>query len=688
MVKAKSKDVWTQSHVYSLAPDDASITAAREVLRKGGFGTVEPTGDGRGWWVVCRGITDTYQVSARLEKGRAGTFDCQCTCPSRKYPCKHALALLLYLLDHSELRTQAEAPRAAASDFEGLLRAVFRDPDDDTPRLVFADFLEENDQADRAALIRYQCEQARLKPQTKRSRELRELIEPLVAKFGKPLVPLPEGITRAEFRRGFLHLAVDLYMVANVDALPVRFTNLLRDGWVELVDFSETSWSWEVEADDLDSLLARVGAVDVSGEFRSESALVALVTGTADARANGRLARIKVHTRNQKAFEQLLKVERGETDAGPPGARDLQRSYNGLTPQSFDLLLRIGRFSGASGLALNAPLGDAELAGLLTADLSGLQSLQLQGWSLTRTSLKALAKSPAPAPLLTLDLTACALGSGSVGVLTTATAFPEVSALTLSRCGLTDADVEALARSRSFPKLDSLDLSGNRSVTVRSARALLASKHFPRLDLNLSDTAVAQAQRIPLVLDAPDRPKLTAEFSTINVQRTIEGGEVIVAIESEEGTAYNSLFDNFAACAGAKRVTQFTAPRVAGRAVAALARGFDPQKLWRLDLSDTPLGNKGTTELLTAFAHFKLRELILRECRVGAVGVRALINSPLLASVRSLDLEDNDIGAAGAAALTVADVPPALEELKLTDFGFYTWEKRQLRTKFGARLKW
>ena len=66
---AKAKDVWTQSHIYSLAPDDASITAAREVLRKGGFGTPEPTGDGCGWWVVCRGITDTYQVSVRLQTG-------------------------------------------------------------------------------------------------------------------------------------------------------------------------------------------------------------------------------------------------------------------------------------------------------------------------------------------------------------------------------------------------------------------------------------------------------------------------------------------------------------------------------------------------------------------------------------------------------------------------------------------
>ena len=45
---------------------------------------------------------------------------------------------------------------------EAFLRAIFDTPDDDTPRLVYADFLEERDAPDRAAFIRLGCELARL----------------------------------------------------------------------------------------------------------------------------------------------------------------------------------------------------------------------------------------------------------------------------------------------------------------------------------------------------------------------------------------------------------------------------------------------------------------------------------------------------------------------------------------------
>ncbi len=47
---------------------------------------------------------------------------------------------------------------------EAFLRAIFDSPDDDTPRLVYADWLEEHDFPDHAGLIRIQCELARRKP--------------------------------------------------------------------------------------------------------------------------------------------------------------------------------------------------------------------------------------------------------------------------------------------------------------------------------------------------------------------------------------------------------------------------------------------------------------------------------------------------------------------------------------------
>ncbi|HEY1190344.1 MAG TPA: TIGR02996 domain-containing protein [Gemmata sp.] len=50
------------------------------------------------------------------------------------------------------------------SDGEALFRALCELPRDDTPRLVFADWLQENGHPERAELIRLQCEQSNLCP--------------------------------------------------------------------------------------------------------------------------------------------------------------------------------------------------------------------------------------------------------------------------------------------------------------------------------------------------------------------------------------------------------------------------------------------------------------------------------------------------------------------------------------------
>ena len=47
---------------------------------------------------------------------------------------------------------------------DAFLQAIRDSPDDDTPRLVFADWLTENGDADRGEFIRVQCELARRWP--------------------------------------------------------------------------------------------------------------------------------------------------------------------------------------------------------------------------------------------------------------------------------------------------------------------------------------------------------------------------------------------------------------------------------------------------------------------------------------------------------------------------------------------
>lgn len=80
---------WSTEHVLSLAPDAASQKAAGKLSSPApwsGAGT-----DGSAVWGECRGSGSTpYRTVVELT-----TPAYQCSCPSRKFPCKHALGLLL-----------------------------------------------------------------------------------------------------------------------------------------------------------------------------------------------------------------------------------------------------------------------------------------------------------------------------------------------------------------------------------------------------------------------------------------------------------------------------------------------------------------------------------------------------------------------------------------------------------------
>jgi uncharacterized protein (TIGR02996 family) len=66
-----------------------------------------------------------------------------------------------------------------------LLRAVCENPDDDTPRLVFADWLDEHDEPERAEFIRLQCEVARLQTDDAQLGGLSRRASELQKQFGK-----------------------------------------------------------------------------------------------------------------------------------------------------------------------------------------------------------------------------------------------------------------------------------------------------------------------------------------------------------------------------------------------------------------------------------------------------------------------------------------------------------------------
>lgn len=78
---------WTENQVTALAPDTSSLTAARKLAGKwSGTGSSETA-----LWGFCKGSGKTpYQTIVDLT---GPAF--RCSCPSRKFPCKHALSLLM-----------------------------------------------------------------------------------------------------------------------------------------------------------------------------------------------------------------------------------------------------------------------------------------------------------------------------------------------------------------------------------------------------------------------------------------------------------------------------------------------------------------------------------------------------------------------------------------------------------------
>lgn len=83
--------------MLSLAPDAASAKAGATLAT--GRKWTGLSGDGRALWGVCQGSgKEPYRTAVDL-----GDLATRCSCPSRKFPCKHALGLLLLLVGEPEL---------------------------------------------------------------------------------------------------------------------------------------------------------------------------------------------------------------------------------------------------------------------------------------------------------------------------------------------------------------------------------------------------------------------------------------------------------------------------------------------------------------------------------------------------------------------------------------------------------
>jgi len=99
---------WSADRVLGLAPDESSRRAAAALGRTAPWSGAGVAGDVL--WGLCAGSgKNPYQVVVDL-----GGPAYKCSCPSRKFPCKHALGLLLNWANGSIPEESAPADFAAA----------------------------------------------------------------------------------------------------------------------------------------------------------------------------------------------------------------------------------------------------------------------------------------------------------------------------------------------------------------------------------------------------------------------------------------------------------------------------------------------------------------------------------------------------------------------------------------------
>jgi len=130
------------------------------------------------------------------------------------------------------------------NDESALLAAIIAHPDEDTPRLAYADWLDEHDQPERAEMIRVQCTYTAISPTQREYPDLQEGLWRTNArcwqwmKTSRP--PLPPGFKYAsthvfdQYQRGFVHSVLGVTQPTHGSPTAAEAEAICR-GWAELV---------------------------------------------------------------------------------------------------------------------------------------------------------------------------------------------------------------------------------------------------------------------------------------------------------------------------------------------------------------------------------------------------------------------------------------------------------------------
>ena len=562
-----------------------------------------------------------------------------------------------------------------------LRAAIAAFPEEDTPRLVFADFLDENGDSERAEFIRVQIELERTPKADPRFVELWRRETELLADHGEDWArdELPDGITArladedrygrsVAFRRG------------TPERVAATAHGFLRGG-AELAALPSVALNIE--------WLER----DENHKPRPES-LPDRVRQLAGCPALEHFPRlnVKYNRLGPAGLEILL------NSPHLPALREFAVGPDRYGPRGAELLANCAQLSGPRELDASAcRVGDEGLRRLLaspflrnieefanSADLTddGFELLArhepMRNWRALELGyndvglrgVRALLTSPHLTRLERLDIGSLMpqprtwLGDALAREIVRVGLPPTLRRLNLHTSKFTPAGVAELVRSDRLERVTELDLILN-AVGAPGAEALAASPHLKGIELlRLYKTELDDAAAVALAASPHLRP------FHVNLANNAIGPAGMAALADSpllSRVLTLGLYENIFGDEGARHLTR--APWLA--------------RLCRLDLTKCGIGPAGVTALAASPNLGGLVSLGLRDNPVGNAGAIALANSPHVARLRKLNLQDALIGDAGAFALARSEHLNCLRELRLTKNRIGDAARTRLRDRFG-----
>ena len=352
-----------------------------------------------------------------------------------------------------------------------LWRAVVADPHDDAPRLVFADWLDEHGQPDRAEYIRVQCRLAAADEDDPARSPLERRERQLWLKHRSAWrAALPARVREFPFRRGFVHPRVQLTGKQFLQLPESLFAHApLWD--VGLALRGPASVDGLAGSD----RLRRLAGLEIDGSGLAPTHLSELLTVPVLENVRGLGLRggpyVPDHLRAVATSPVAGRLTRLTIHSAPAFGREgAERLANTAAVRNLESLT-----------LTNCGLGDAGLRALLASPhLTGLRELRVPSNGLTAAAVRALMSCRHLRGLRVLDLYNNHLDDDGAHVLALCPHVDRLTQLDLGLNRIQRAGAESLARSPFLLRVRQLSLLGNPCaydpVTVTGLRFRFADR--------------------------------------------------------------------------------------------------------------------------------------------------------------------------------------------------------------------